>query len=225
MIIGTKKYRENVVEQTNVKDITNRQLFLSNNNKQWLIATLYKDNIKSGGGRSMQWYKAYIPVHMETWLDTVKVDKYSALVSYDTSSLLSSINNDFIVWLDKEHSLINNEYKMITATHLFNVYDYRNFDAYKGLSGMVRNDTFRYNNTIPLYQKAGQTRQHDRDNTEGLRVHELDVITEGGRDIVDRGYNMNKAFEQADRPYDSIDRYTMPYYGVSKSDQDPYTLP
>lgn len=218
----TQKYRRNVVG-VDQPEPDKKTKFLHPRNIQYIRGRIYARHIKTGGHDKSPVIVDAIMKEIPIWLKEQNLDGYESLVHYDVDSEMEAINNAFIRDFQLKHKGLfkNEERNTITATHKFDMYDYRNFDAYKGDRFFVnsgKDSVYRYNNSIPVYQWCNNTRNYDRDNTEGLR-------NRGSVNTIDRGFRHDRILDIVNGDYDQIDNLDKPYYGVHRTDQYPYSIP
>lgn len=195
--------------QPTLVDCSKRSQFLSTANQLTLLREIYSRHIRDGGSQTKQYFMDQLPWLMKKWPNLDKVDSYESLVDDPVSELLQ-INKDFL----REHECMyaaGGDFKTLTPTYKMDVYDYRSLDIRgKGSDDVVVDSSnYRFNNTIPLYQKTGSS---------GIGRH-LDIAgsREGitGRSVEQgvSGYDMSAIHREMARPYRKIDDLTEDYFG------------
>lgn len=216
----TQKWRMNSVDLQETRP-TKKAKFHHPQNLTYLANALFAKHIKNGGDKKASFIVNLVIQDIPEWLKTNNPDTYESLVAYDEDVEIEAINHHFMSdFVEKHHNIfMKNPFTTITATHQFDMYDYRSFDAYQGKRTFTdtgaKTTQYRYRNSIPLYQKCNHNRHHEQDITEGLR-------NRGSIENIDRGFRQDRISAIADADYSVIDDNDTPYYGTTKSDQDPY---
>ena len=184
--------------------LTKKDLFLSNTNINYLSKKLYEKNLRSGNTLSYNGCYNIVVTLVKTFPDLDKLDTYESLI-HNVYEEIDFLNQEFIKKYSKQVEA-NNDYKTITPTYKFTVDDYRNLDPEPQEDKIVNNSMYRYDNTIPLYQRTMNIRHYDRSN-DGLVGRSL--MNESSSS----GYDMSKITEQVEKPYSKIDDNDKLYYG------------
>jgi hypothetical protein len=216
----TQKWRLNAVGLQETRP-TKKAKFHHPRNLTMIANVLFAKHVKNGGDKKASFVVDLVIKEIPEWLKTNNPDTYESLVAYDEDAEMEAINHQFISdFIEKHHNIfMKNPFTTITATHKFDMYDYRSFDAYQGKRTFTdtgeKTTHHRYRNSIPLYQTCNHNRHHEQDITEGLR-------NRGSIENIDRGFRQDRISALADEDYSVIDDQDKPYYGFSKSDQHPY---
>ena len=216
----TQKWRLNTIGLQEKRQ-TKKEKFHHPDNLRNIANVLFAKHVKNGGDKKASYIVDLIIKDIPQWLKSNNPDTYESLVAYDEDVEIEAINNQFISdFIEKHHNIfMKNPYTTITATHKFDMYDYRNFDAYQGKRTYTdtgeKSTHYRYRNSIPIYQSCNHARNHDWDNSEGLR-------NRGSVENIDRGFKHNRISDIADGDYEEIDDQNKAYYGVHFADQHPY---
>lgn len=216
----TQKWRINSVGLQESRQ-TKKEKFHHPTNLQNITGVLYAKHVKNGGDKKASYIVSLIIEEIPKWLKVNNPDSYESLVAYDEDAEMEAINNQFVNdFIEKYHDIfMKNPFTTINATHKFDMYDYRNLDAYQGkrtFTDTGANSThYRYRNTIPVTRTCNHARNHDQDITEGLR-------NRGSVENIDRGFKHDRISAIADQDYSVIDDQDKPYYGSTKADQHPY---
>jgi hypothetical protein len=166
--------------------------FLNKNNKNKVIKLLYIKHINDGGTSSLKTFDDLVPTLMENWKSLNTIDTYESL-TLDSAEELNFINELFIS--DHESTFtVDSEYKNIKK--LTTPQDYHSLDTQPPKNLYVSNSTYRYNNTIPLYQLVPD-RHYDRDSI-GVHGRSID------NDIREHGDLMSSIMAEIDKPYRQI---------------------
>lgn len=211
----TQKWRRNIVG-INEPGLTNKAKFHSPKNLTQIANTLFAVHIKNGGNKKSSYIVDLVIREVPPWLEDNNPDTYESLVAHDSESEIEVINNQFVSDFIEKHNNIfmKNPYTTITATHKFDMYDYRSLDGPQRKDVIVdtgkKTTHYRHRNTIPLYQKCNHNRHHEQDVSEGLR-------NRGSVETIDRGFGHNRISEIAGGDYSELKNY-----GIPKSDQYPY---
>ena len=216
----TQKWRLNTIGLQESRQ-TKKEKFHHPDNLRYIANTLFAKHVKNGGKKPASFIVDRIINEIPEWLKSNNPDTYESLVAYDEDVEIEAINHQFMNdFIEKYHNIfMKNPYTTITATHTFDMYDYRNFDAYQGKRTFTdtgeKSTHYRYRNSIPVYQWCNHARNYDPDNTEGLR-------NRGSVENIDRGFRHDRVSSIADKDYSVIDDQDKPYYGVHSEDSKPF---
>lgn len=181
--------------------------FLSEHNKICLIRTMYARHKNDGGTFTIATFQEQIPVLMRQWQIVPQLDTYESII-HDPESELEAINNDFVRTYWPMFSVGDN-YK--TVRKLETPADYHNLDTCSAPDIVVTNSVYRYDNTIPLYQRLPD-RHYDRDlDGSGLHGRALEQNVSSCGD-------MARLYEYTERPYKKVDDGDVEYYGQEVDD-------
>ena len=182
--------------------------FLSYKNQQYLIKRFYIKHLNDGGTLTLDTFEEQIPSLMRNWNVLNQIDTYESLLYKDPLVEMEAINNDFmrIYWPSFS---VGDDYKTITKLETPNDYHILSTTTNKDVT--VQNDTYRFNNTFPLYQKIPD-RHYDRDdNGSGLRGRTLE------QNVYSIG-DMDELLANTNLPYRKIDDNDKPYFGKQTDD-------
>ena len=187
--------------------MSKRTSFLNPQNIQLLTKRIFRIHIDGGGESDPDEIRALIADLVQNWVELDEFDRYESLI-HDPISELEHINNMFI----QRHRFSFSkgaEKHTITPTYLMRPEDYGKLDRDNDNNNdkVVSNGNYRYNNTIPLYQRSGHNRQYDTSN-DGLYY-------ESKEGIMNQRYDMDAIDQVVDEPYKQIDDGHVPYYGQS----------
>jgi hypothetical protein len=182
--------------------------FASNKNKIYLSKQINSRYVNEGGkDLSLKDIESLIVINQAKWPHTQHLDSYESLV-YDPVTEQDKIYQDFSKWIwptivPDEMDAIK---KPLDNTN-WGVEEWRNMDVPReNLDKNVDQETYRYDNNIPLYQ-IQPDRHYDRDhNGSGYTGRSLNNPTHGI-------WNMDEAYAIANKPYDKNDTNDFPYYG------------
>jgi hypothetical protein len=215
----TQKWRHNNIGIQETRP-NKKQKFHHPKNLEQIANTLFAKHVKNGGDKKASYIVDLVIKEVPLWLSKNNPDTYESLVAFDEDSEIEAINHQFINdFIEKHHNVfMKNPYTTITATHKFDMYDYRNFDAYQGKRTFTdtgeKTTNYRYRNTIPVTRTCNHARNHEQDITEGLR-------NRGALENIDRGFKHNRISDIADGDYSAVDDQDQYYHGSgSAKDND-----
>lgn len=182
-----------------------KEIFLSKTNTDKLSKQIYQTSLADGGRMKYDEISALVKTLQTTWDRTERLNKYES-IRYDPVAEMDAINQDFITaHAVKFHS--GYDWRTLKDNTNWSVDDWRNMDTGAGKQQtIVTGANYRFNNTIPLYQRQADRHYDVSDDGSGLRGVSLD---QGNRETGD----MDLLAEYADRPYRKVDDLDFPYYG------------
>ncbi len=180
------------------------QLFLSQSNIKNVIKTVYS---RYEGTYTISNITEQIPSLMQKFPQLQIFESYESLI-YDEDAEIQNLNNLFVKSLDA----IFVDKSITTLKKLSSPEDYHNYDMVRpDLDIYTTPDVYRYNNTIPLYQR--QPARHYDFGLEGSGLHGRSIET------LEKGYdNTDEILQHANKPYKTIDTNDVPYYGQDYED-------
>jgi hypothetical protein len=216
------KDRKNQPSKVETVRMDNHWLFLSKDNRKYLINAMFKIHKKFGGGLKQIAFTKSIPDMMERYAEKNHLDDFESLHDNDWLEILHFTNDKFI----KEHYL---KFKKM-AKHTFEVEDslgqaevnvfqehlagkngimkrpdrltaedIKNLDVWEPIEHYTDNSKFRADNKFRVWQTSVHTRNYDRSN-EGL-VHGNSRVA--SRVVPQRGYDMSGIHKSVGR-YDNL---------------------
>jgi hypothetical protein len=185
-----------------------KQWFFSFSNRQQLTKAIWK-RYQSDNGQELKLedIQALVFQKMREWEPAKHLNAYESLL-FDPMAEREKINRDFFDWLwpmvEPEHAQLVK--KPVDNTN-WGVEDYRNMDIQRDFKDVtVESGQYRYDNTLPLYQRQ-PAHHHDRDPTgAGYTGRSLEAMNNGWSD-------MDNVLSIADRPYQKADHLDFEYYG------------
>jgi len=141
----TKKDRNSVV---NVIQNRNQDLFLSEDNVDWLIKKLYIKHQENGGTKSIQYFRIVVPEIMNIWVEKNQINDFEELRAGCIDDMLRYINDRFV----KENSFLYNENLDTSKTF---AYHYGN-NADNGAS----DNAYNTHNTYNTYNTHNDTHEN-----------------------------------------------------------------
>lgn len=199
----------------------NHLLFLSKDNKKYLIGAMFKMHKKFGGGLKKNKFVESVPTMMDEYSKENSLDDFESLHDNDWLEILHFTNDRFI----KKYYIKFKE----MARHSFNVEDslgqseinvfkekvmargseqrpdrltaedIKNIDVWEPIEEYRDNNKFRKKNKFRVWQTSVHNRRYDRSN-EGLQ-HGNDRVS--SRVVPQRGYDMSTIQAQTNR-YDNL---------------------
>lgn len=189
--------------------MSKKSRFLECKNIQRVTSKLAYINHSHGGKVGYDVLVLQIPKLMKAWKFIDDFEKIETLMHDDFESELEWFNDKFV----KEHKKLYEKEAHVEPfkrTHELDVYGYRSLDYHQQETKMVDNSMYRYNNTIPLYQKVGHMRHYDRDNDGLYQGRSIDTFQ-----ATRYGDNMTKLLTHINKPYTKMDDHHMDYSGYT----------
>lgn len=182
--------------------------FSSIKNKTLLTKRLHERYKNEGGtALSLSDFQILVPQNINKWPETKHLDAYESLV-FDPLTEMDKINQDFIKWVWP--SIVPDEMdaikKPLDNTN-WGPEEWRGMDIPReDLDKNTNNATYRYDNTIPLYQiQPARHYDYDADGS-GYTGRSISSFTHGIWDT-------NDVFDISNKPYDQNDTNDFIYYG------------
>ena len=173
------------------------------------LNTFNKTNISKNQNEEELYNLQYqIPINMEDWSRENKINDYEDLnnnilirLNYLNKSFLEDYGHLFDIFnkesvnvfqiksdkiTDKCGKIHEKKYDEMLAQ------DYHTIDMHQPLNISRKNDNFRYNNAIPVWQKSMNTRHYDKNNIDGLHSSDPERASING---ISKGYDMTEIYK------------------------------
>lgn len=218
--------KDNKNKPSNVETIRmdNHWLFLSKDNKEYLIENLYKLHKKFGGGTEKKVFERKVPKMMQKYADINRLDDIDSLNDINWLEILHFTNDQFIKLhylkfkKNAPHSFKYTNSINQTEINLFKqkvesgenirtkkmpyeitAEDIKSIDVWEPIDNYRSNDNFREKNKVEVWQTAPHKRNYDRGN-DGLAHDSYEVAS---REVPQRGFNMDDIYKTTNK-YDNL---------------------
>lgn len=207
-------------EQNNIPSIDNFpsdniSIFLSRKNIYELIQNIISLNSfnktsisKEHNKEKLDILQQQIPIKMNNWAINNKINDYEDLndnilirLNYLNKSFLESHGYLFDIFNKESVNVFQIESDKVTNKNgkIFEkkydemlAQDYHTIDVHRSLSILKKNDNFRYNNSVPIWQKSMNTRHYDKYEIDGLHASNPERAS---INTFSKGYDMTEIYK------------------------------
>ena len=202
----------NIKTNKRLQILKSKTIWFSSIKNKTLLAQQIYTRYKNEGGKdlSLEDIQTLIISGIGKWPNTQHLDAYESL-RFDPITEMDKINQEFIKWvwptiLPHEGDAI----KIPVDNTNWGPEEWRNMDIKReDLDKNIMNSEYRYDNTIPLYQRQ-PSRHYDYDDAgSGYTGRSISGPTHGI-------YDMDSVLEISNQPYEQNDTNDYSYYGQPK---------